>query len=114
MRLGLGGGHEPELGRVRLAHDDETGTLELLEEIARFRRDVTDGLQRAVARVVRRAREHAVVVLDHDRDASERTVGKVTRCGRGAGAIEQRMDHRVQLAVELLDARDRSVDELDR
>jgi hypothetical protein len=53
--LGLGRGHEAELGCVGLADDDESGALEFLEEVARFRRDVTRGLQRAVARVVRRA-----------------------------------------------------------
>ena len=34
--------------------------------------------------------------------------------GRGARPLEQRMDHRVQVVVQLLDARDRGVDELDR
>ena len=52
-------------------------------------------------------------VLDHQRHTPERTVGQ-----RGArifaGPIEARMDHRVELGIQLLDARDRVVDQLQR
>jgi hypothetical protein len=54
-----------------------------------------------------------VEVLGDDRHAFERTVGKVTACLL-ARFLEQRMDHRVQLRIELLDASDRIVDELER
>ena len=70
-------------------------------------------MQRAVAGVVRRTLEHAVEVLDDDRHTAERSVGKIAGC-RGARAFEQRVDDGVELAVQLLDARDRGVDELDR
>ena len=52
-------------------------------------------------------------VLDDQRHAPERSVGQ--RPARlGARLVEARMDDRVQLAVQLLDARDRVVDELER
>ena len=105
VRLRFGGRHQAELGRVRLPDDDEPGALELLEEVARRGRGV---VRRSAATRLPAwygvARERAVEVLDDDRDAAERPVGKVG--GRGvARPVEQRMDDRVQLAVELLDAR---------
>ena len=63
-----------------------------------------------VMRVAFDAREE---VLEEQRHPSERTVGQ--RAARvGARLVETGMDDRVQLGIELLDARDRVVDQLER
>src|SRR5947207_463742 len=75
----------------------------------------------AVSRVVQRF--HSVVlwvagtvgvkILDEQRHTAERPVGQW--CLRfGARLVEAPMDHRVELRIELLDAGDRVVDELER
>ena len=110
VRVRLGGGLQPELGRVGLADDDEAGVLELVEEVRAVGRGVADLLQQLVAEVQRRAGELTVEVLHHHRHAGERAGDR--RRGACAGAVEQRMDHRVDLGVGGLDARDRGVDEL--
>ena len=63
--------------------------------------------------MVRRAREGAVEILDHDRHTAERAVGKNAVC-RDASAFEERMDDGVQLVIALLDARNGGIHELDR
>ncbi len=110
VRLGLGRRHEAELGRVGLAHDHEPGPLELLEERARRRGHVARGFQRFVARVIRRARERAVEVFDDDRLAGERSFRKTVR-DRSTRPLVQRVDDRVELTVDLLDAIDRGVNQ---
>ncbi len=111
VRLGFRRRHEAEFRRVRLGDDHEPRSLELLEEVAGRRRDVAGLLQRDVPLVIRRAGERAVEVLDDDRDSGERPVGKPSLHGRACPFVE-RMDDGVELAVELLDAVDRTLDEL--
>ena len=52
-------------------------------------------------------------ILDQQRHAAERTVGE-RAAGLGACLVEAFVDDGVELAVQLLDARDRVVDELER
>ena len=73
--------------------------------------DVTEVAQHAVAEVQGFAGERTVEVLHHDRDAAERTVGR-TGVGLGAGALVAPVDHRVELRVHRIDARERGIDEL--
>ena len=88
VRLRLGRRHQPELGRVRLADDHEARRLELLEEVARGRRRRSSrSFNALLPRVVRRARERAVEILDDDRHARERTVGQPA-LHRGARPVE--------------------------
>jgi hypothetical protein len=60
----------------------------------------------AHALVDRNALHVAGEVLDHERHPGERTIGK--GCGGNmARLIDQRMDHRVQLWIQILQAADR-------
>ena len=111
VRLGLGGGHQPELGRVGLAHGDEPGRPELGEQVAVVVGDVADLLQQPVPVMERVARRRTVMVLEDRRHTGERGAGG--DLGRGdSGLVEEGVDHRVQLGVELLDPGDRGLDEL--
>ena len=51
-------------------------------------------------------------VLHQERHAAERAVGQLTGSGQRARLVEERHDHRVELAVHALDATDRRVDQL--
>ena len=62
---------------------------------------------------MRVALDAAEQVLEERRHAAERAVGQ-RALRRGARGVEQRMDDRVQLRVQLLDVVDRGVDELER
>ena len=68
--------------------------------------------QETIAEVERLAGERTVEVLHQDRDAAERTVGRGV--GLGVGAVVAPMDHRVELRVHRVDARERGVDQLAR
>ena len=61
--------------------------------------------------MVRFTRLGPVEVLEQERHAAERTVGQRT-VGVGARSFELAVDHGVQRGVDLLDPRDRRVDEL--
>jgi hypothetical protein len=58
--------------------------------------------------VVGRVRHGADQVLDHERHSPERPVRRLG----GAGLVEERVDNRVQVAVERLDALDRALHQL--
>ncbi len=105
-------GMSPNFRCVRLADDHAARALELVEQVTRAGRHVVELPEQRVAGVVRRAREGAVEVLDEDRDAVQRAIGEVTERGRPSTVVEG-MDHGVQLVVDLLDALDRGVDQLD-
>ena len=76
-------------------------------------RDVAGGFQGLVPVVERVSLGGPVEVLDHDGNAPERSVRQRPGC-LGARPLEARMDHCVQLGIELLDPCDRGVDELER
>ena len=68
-------------------------------------------LQHPHARVVRLPLDLAQHVLEQERYASERAIGQ-PGAGLLANAFETAQDHRVELRVKPLDARDRGVDQL--
>ena len=114
VRLGFGRRHQPELGRVRLADDDEARRLELREQVARASARCSSPLcsarlpawYGAPASVPSRS----LTTIGTPRNGPSGSVA----ARRGARPVEQRVDDGVQLAVQLLDAGDRGVDELDR
>ena len=73
--------------------------------------DVAEVAQHPVAEMQRLARERSVEILHDDRNPAERAVGR-TGVGVGAGARVAPVDHRVELRVDRVDARERGVDEL--
>jgi hypothetical protein len=91
-----------------------SGVTEPTDEVVRVVRPVVVVLQETHALVVRLAFHRAHDVLEQRRDPAERPVGEVGRRGLVSGAVETRMDDRVQLRIELLDAVDRRVDQLQR
>ena len=107
----LGRREDAELGRVGLAADDEAGVDVALRQLLGHRRGV---VAREVGPLVeRRAGELRAEVLQEERHAAERPVGQLAR-RLVPGAVEELVDDRVQLRVELLDARDRLADQLGR
>ena len=113
VRKRLGSGNESEFGRVRAADDDEARVEVLLRErvgLIVFPVRVAQELHALVDRIALDAREQ---ILEHERHAAERSVRQFAP-GLLARLVEQRMDHRVQLAVQFLDAVDGFVDQFER
>jgi hypothetical protein len=73
-----------------------------------------DLLQEARAEVHRIAFGVAEEVLQEERYAAERTVGQGVPARLVARAVEEPVDHRVQLGVQPLDALDGGIDQLER
>ena len=107
------GRHDAELGCVGAADADEAGVEIALRERVGVIGAVAGVAQELHALVVRIALDAGHQVLDDERHSSERAVGQRARALRPAFEAGG-MDDRVQLRVQLLDARDRVVDELDR
>ena len=83
------------------------------EELGVAARRPAAALQELHAEVVGVAGGVAHGVLDQHGNAAERRLGRSLR-GRGAGLVEQRVDHRVELGVHALDPRDGGLDQLRR
>ncbi len=113
VRLGFGRGDDAELGGVGAADAHETRVEITLRERVGVIGVVLRVTQELHALVVRIALDPGQEVFENQRHAAERSVGQHAGCF-GAGLFETRMDHRVQFGVELLDPRDRVVDELER
>ena len=107
-------GRIPSSGVFVLPDDDEASGAKALRQ----RR--VDGsaeirvLEQFHPQVKRLARVGGAEVLEQERDALERAVGKVRRSGLGAPLLELLVDDRVELRVERLDPADGLVDELRR
>ncbi len=113
VRDRLGRGDEPQLGSVGPPDDHEAGVEVLLRQVVGVLRPVAGVLQELHSLVVRLTFDLAAEILEQDRHTLERPVGQWAGSFL-AGPVEEWMDHRVQLGVELLDAVDRRIDELER
>jgi hypothetical protein len=101
------------LGEVGPSDRDEPGPAVARRELGVVGGDPAGLLQEPGSGVVRITRRGAHPVLHQERHAAKRPFGQLA--GRlSVGLVEAAMDHRVDLAVVALDARDRRVDELER
>ena len=109
----FGGGHQPELRRVRAARDDKAGGAVASDEPAVGGRDVVGVAQHAGTVVHRIADAAGVEVLHEEGHAAERSVGQLAFRVLDR-RVEATVDDRVELRVELLDAGDGRFDQLHR
>ncbi len=109
---GLCGGGEPELWRVGLAEQDEPGVAELSREVGVLGGDESELLHERHAAVQRIARAGGDQVLQEKGHAPKRS-GNELRRGLCPRALEERDDHGVEFGVDLLDASDGGLDELE-
>jgi len=103
----VGGRRETELRQLRLAERDDAHRLEQPGDVAVVRSRPADV---RVAPLLGRQPRHVDVVLDERRDAVE----EAGRAVRPPGPVVVADRHRVELAVDLLDPRDRRLDQLAR
>lgn len=114
MRFGLGGGNDAELRCIGATEDHEAGGTQLRGEVRILGRPPVQPLEQLHAGVVGIPHGFAAQVFEEKRHTAKRTVRELGRSRLGARLFEAGMDDGVQLGIELLDARNRSVDELER
>jgi ABC-2 type transport system ATP-binding protein len=107
----LGRGQQRQLGEVGAPEDDEPGGAVALDEPGVASSAVVVAAQEPHAGVGGLAGHRRHRVLDEERHAPERAVGKVAG-GFGERSLEPRVDHGVQLGVASLDPSDGRLDEL--
>ncbi len=113
-RDGLGGRYAAELGAVRAASDHEAGrTVAADERRIGFGNEVRF-LERDVAVADPLPRIRGEEVLDEERHAAERAVGKIRARGGLASVFEPPDHHRVEGRIDAFDALDRSLEQLAR
>ena len=113
-RLGLGGGRQAELGRVRLAEDHEARAPEPSDELAVGRRDPASVVEEARAAVVGRVRERGAEVLERERHAVERAVADGAGRDLGPGAVVEANHDRVQQRIDAVHGGDGLLEQLRR
>ncbi len=103
----FGDGRRTELGRVRLADDHESGLADPAHDGC-----IADGnvVGERAARVGGADPARVGEVLDRDRDAAKRPVGKLI-APRGDGLVVTRRDERVQLGLDGFEAAERFFDQ---
>ena len=114
VRERLGRRDQPELGRVRPSDEDEARGAQARGHGAVVLCVPSEVAQEPHPEVERVARARAAEVLQHDRNAAERAVGQLGRRSGIHRLVEERMDDCIHLGVDLLDARDRCGDRLER
>ena len=95
-RDGLGGRHAAELGAVGAAGDYESGCTVAADECRVGVGDDVRLFERDVAVADRLPGVRGEEVLDEERHAAERTVGKIGACGGLAGVVEPADHDRVE------------------
>ena len=109
--VGLGRRQRAELGRVRLAEEDEARGAEPRGRVGVVRRHEAEALEQAGAHVVGVVGRVGEQVLQEERHAAKGPAWQVRRRRLGARLLEERDDDRVQLRVDRLDAGNGRVDE---
>jgi len=104
----------PSSGVFVFPMKDEAGGAELGGQVGVIVLDPAGITEETHAFVHRVAGRVAGQVLEEERHPAEGSVGKRGVGGLRARLVEERVDHRVELGVELLDARDGGVGELGR
>jgi hypothetical protein len=112
--VGLGNRPRAEFGHVGAPDDDEPGCEKALHDVRRRLRAVVHALQEARSAVDRiSGAADRAQVLQEEGDAAKRPVRKVAG-SFVARAIEVLVDDGVELWIQALDPRDRSLDQFDR
>ena len=104
----------PSSGVFVFPMKDEAGGAELGGQVGVIVLDPAGITEETHAFVHRVAGRVAGQVLEEERHPAEGSVGKRGVGGLRARLVEERVDHRVELGVELFDAADGRVDQLDR
>ena len=107
----FGGRQNAQLGCVGLAADHETGRHVAARQLLGLGRVVVAGEGQPFAQ--RRAGQLRPEVLQQEGDAAEGSVGQ-GRGGLAPGPVEELVDDRVQLRIQLLDTSDRPLDQFGR
>jgi hypothetical protein len=115
MGIGLGHGQRAELGRCRLAQDDESGAPQTRDHQVVSRRDEPRERSRAHAK---KRPSHCIQVLDADRDAVKARSGRglfsIRFARRSQGLVGQDLHEGIELRVDGFDTPQIDLGKLDR